>query len=136
MEFGFKKKYTSLDSCTILRTILGDNPEQERQARALILSGRNFYIDDVAIMECIYVLTKKSFKRPEITDFIQTFLSNPMVHYNKTFFDPIFKDYVAHPSLSFDDLVLAARIEEKGYAPLFTFDQKFARQSKTATLIK
>ena len=66
---------------------------------------------------------------------IRDFLSNPSIHYYKDFFDPIFQDYISHPSLSFDDLVLAARVEENGYTPLYTFDQKFARQSKVAKLV-
>ena len=55
--------------------------------------------------------------------------------YNKKLFEPIFKDYLARPSLSFDDLVLAARATETGCTPLYTFDKKFARQSKVAELV-
>ena len=135
MELGFKKKYASLDSCAILRTMLGDNSEQEKRIRRLILSGQLFYVDDVAIMECVYVLTKEGCARSEIAELLQCFLSNPMIYYARAFFAQIFKDYVSHPSLSFDDLVLAARVEEKGCVPLWTFDKKLAHQSKIAKLV-
>ena len=135
MDFGFKKKYVSLDSCVILRIMLRDNLEQTERAKALILGSQNFYVDDVAIIECVYVLEKKHYTRVEIAEFIQSFLLNPMIFHDNSIFDGIFEKYVFHPSLSFEDLVLASRNERHGYAPLWTFDQKFARQSKVAKLV-
>lgn len=128
-------KYASLDSNFILRFILIDNQAQLKRAVDLLANGGEYYVDDVAIMECIYVMTKSGYDRKAIASDIQDFLLNPMIHYNKAFFSPIFKDYVSHPSLSFDDLVLAARVEEKGRVPLWTFDKKFAHQSKIAKLV-
>lgn len=116
--------------------ILKDNLEQMEQVRALLLSNRNFYVDDVVIMECVYVLTKEGYPRSEIADYLQTFLLNPMVTYAKSFFDPIFKSYVSHPSLSFEDLLIAAHAEQKSFLPLYTFDKKLASQTETAELIK
>lgn len=128
-------KYASLDSNFVLRFILVDNQSQLESAINLLASGGEYYVDDVAIMECVYVMTKKGYNRKAIISDIQDFLINPMIHYNRAFFTPVFKDYVSHPSLSFDDLVLAARVEEKGCAPLWTFDKKFAHQSKIAKLV-
>lgn len=135
MGLNFKRRYSSLDSCVILRIMLRDNSEQEDHAKMLLLSGQNFYVDDVAIIECVYVLTKKGYTRVEIAEFLQSFLSNPMIEYNKVVFDSIFGKYVSHPSLSFEDLAIAAHAEQKGHIPLYTFDKKFAHQSKIAKLV-
>lgn len=115
--------------------MLRDNSEQENRAKMLLLSGQNFYVDDVAIIECVYVLTKKGYTRVEISEFLQSFLLNPMIEYNKVVFDSIFEKYVLHPSLSFEDLAIAAHAEQKGHTPLYTFDKKFAHQSKITKLV-
>ncbi|MBR3252749.1 PIN domain-containing protein [Candidatus Saccharibacteria bacterium] len=130
-----KSKYTSLDTSFILRFVLLDNQPQLIRAKEMLINGGEYYVDGVAIMECVYVMTKNGFSRKEMIGDIRDFLLNPSIHYHKDFFDPIFQDYISHPSLSFDDLVLAARVEEKGYTPLYTFDQKFAHQSKVAKLV-
>lgn len=136
MELSFRKrKYDSIDSCIILRTIIGDIPEQKKTANDLLLNGADYYVDEVAIMECVHVLTKMQATRTEITSDLQIFLSNPMIHYDKSFFEQVFKNYVKHPALSFDDCVLDAKIKQKGYEPLWTFDRKFAHQSSTARLL-
>ena len=136
MELSFrKKKYQSIDSCIILRMIRGDIPEQRQLARSLLLNGMDYYVDEVAIMGCVHVLTKYRCTRIKIVSDLQLFLSNSMIHYNKSFFDPVFDNYIKHPSLSFDDCVLDARIEQKGHEPLWTFDRKFARQSSSTHLL-
>ena len=135
MEFSFNRKYDFIDSCLILRMFLRDIPEQVKQVRRLFLSNQKFYVDDVAIMETVHVLTREHYDRTEIIDFLQTFLSNTMFVYNKTIFDPVFETYKTHPSLSLDDCVLAARAEQQKCRTLWTFDQKFAHQSKIAKLV-
>lgn len=129
-------KCSSIDSCVILRIIQGDIPKQARQAKWLLLGGQDFYVDDVAIMEVVHVLTREHRARAEIAEALLTFLNNPMIIYDKEFFAPIFAQYATHPSLSFDDCVLAARAEAKGYTPLYTFDHKLAHQSPIAKLVE
>ena len=101
----------------------------------LLLNGDTYYVDDVAIMEAVHVQTREGKSRAAIINSLRVFLANSMIVYNKKLFEPIFKDYLARPSLSFDDLVLAARAAETGRTPLYTFDKKFARQSKVAELV-
>ncbi len=127
---------TGIDSCIILRLILGDNLEQRELVQNLILGGGYFYIDDVAIMEVVHVLDKLHCSRPNIAMSIKSLLENTAFICNKDFFSPIFEQFVKSPSLSFDDLVLAANIEQRGIATLWTFDRKFAHQSKTARLLE
>ena len=135
MDLKFRKKYASLDSCIALRIILGDIPEQRKFALDLLLNGGSYYMDDTAIIEVTYVLRKGHISRVDIIENLKLFLANPMVHYNKSFFKDIFCDYLSHPSLSMEDLVLAKRATETGCTPLYTFDKKFARQSKAAELV-
>ena len=101
----------------------------------LLLSGRDFYVDDVVIMEVIYVLTKEKMRREKILDNLLTLLDNPMMIYDKRFFAGVFERYATHPSLSFDDCVLEARIAMRRKEPLWTFDRKFANQSEAAKLL-
>jgi len=135
MDLKFRRKYASLDSCIALRIIQGNIPEQRKSALALLLNGGDYYMDDVAIMEVTYVLQKDHVRRKDIIENLEIFLSNPMIHYNKAFFKDIFRDYLSHPALSMEDLVLAKRAEASDRTPLYTFDQKLARQSKFAKLV-
>ena len=122
---------TSLDSCVLLRIILRDNQAQYNKAMDLLLGGGDFYVDDVVIMEMVYVLTREKMSRVEIINNITTLLDNPMIIYDKMFFAGVFEEYGSHPSLSFDDCILEARIAMKRKEPLWTFDRKFANQSST-----
>lgn len=128
-------KHASLDSSVILRFTLVDNQSQLQHAKRMLAGGGEYYVDGVAIMECVYVMTKNGYQHETIAKDIQDFLMNPMIHYDERFFNPIFEEYSSHPSLSFDDCVLAARTEQKGYSALYTFDKKFAHQSKIAKLV-
>jgi predicted nucleic acid-binding protein len=58
------------------------------------------------------------------------------MHTNATLMKRVFKLYMAHPQLSFTDCCLAAHAEVDDAKPLWTFDQKLAKQSDgTAQLI-
>ena len=135
MDTKYNFKIEAVDSCVILRVLEGDIPEQKEKALELFLSGRNFYVDETAVTEIVYVMGKDGYGREEVAEKIKILLNNPMFIYDRRFFEPIFEDYVTHPSLSFEDLVIAERAEEKGCQPLWTFDKKLARQAKVAKLL-
>lgn len=132
---GSESRITSIDSCILLRIILRNNLEQTQKAVSLLLSGGDFYVDDVVIMEVVYVLTKEKMRRSKILDNLVTLLDNPMIIYDKAFFAGVFERYATHPSLSFDDCVLEAKVAMKRKKPLWTFDKKFANQSDVAKLL-
>lgn len=136
MELNFRKKYDYLDTCIILRIILGDIPEQKKRAIELLLSGKTFYVDGVAIMEAAHVMARDHYSRTDIVENLKEFLSNTMIEYDKTLFDKALEDYKNHPSLSLDDCVLAARASGQDGSTVWTFDKKFANQSEVATLVK
>lgn len=129
-------KIEAVDSCVLLRYLERDNAKQEQLARNLFLSGVDLYVSEVVICEVVYVMEKDHYSRESIAENFSLLLSSPMFIYDKKFFDPIFKDYVKHPSLSFEDLVIAKYAEKKKCIPLWTFDKKFANQSKVAKLLK
>ena len=124
--------YSSLDSNVLLRIILNDIPEQRNKAVDLLLSGRDFYVDDIAILETAYVLKKLGWGHEEIVGALETLLGNPMIKYNKAFFAQVFELYREHPSLSLDDCCLNFRVAAKGCSELWTFDKKFANQVPVA----
>ena len=128
-------KYASVDTCILVRLMIHDIPSQYDLALDLILNGQSFYVDPAVISESVYVLTKLGKARKDIAGGIQTLLSNEVFIYDRELYGHIFERYLTHPSLSFDDCVLEARAEAKGYTPLWTFDQKFAHQSETARLL-
>ena len=135
MAFTQLPKIEAIDSCLILRILRNDIPEQSKMATKLLLSGRDFYVSEAVIYEVIYVMRKHKCGRASTIDRLTTLLHNSMFVYDRKFFDPLFTDYVNHPSLSFEDLVIAKRAEEKGAVPVWTFDRKFAKQSKVAKLL-
>ena len=96
---------------------------------------RDLYVDDVVIMEIVYVLVKDKMSRAKIVENIRLLLNNPVFIWDRMFFDPIFDNFLKHPSLSFDDCILDARIAMKRRAPLWTFDRKFANQSNVARIV-
>ncbi|MBQ2659514.1 PIN domain-containing protein [Candidatus Saccharibacteria bacterium] len=128
-------KDSSVDSCVLLRIIQRNNAEQFKKATELLLSGRDLYVDDVVIMEIVYVLVKDKMSRAKIVENIRLLLNNPVFIWDRMFFDPIFDNFLKHPSLSFDDCILDARIAMKRRAPLWTFDRKFANQSNVARIV-
>ncbi|MBQ9180599.1 hypothetical protein IJ135_00675 [Candidatus Saccharibacteria bacterium] len=135
MESKSENGVCAIDSCIILRFILRDVPEQVANVRSLLLDGHDYYVDDAVISECIHVMTREHRKRDYIVDDMLSLLRNSLFIWNRDFFEPVFKEYLEHPSLSFDDIVIAHRVESLGYAPLWTFDRKLAAQSPVARLL-
>ena len=135
MAFTLLPRIEAIDSCLILRMLRNDLPEQSKKATELLLSGKDFYVSEAVISEVIYVMKKNNCKRSSTIDRLTTLLHNAMFVYDKKFFDPLFVEYVNHPSLSFEDLVIAKRAEEKNSVPLWTFDKKFAKQMEVARLL-
>ena len=129
-------RYSSIDSCVLLRIALQDNVEQLRAATRMLLNGGIYFVDDVVIMETVYVLTKDGMRRTRIAQLVQEILRNPVLQYDKQFFDRVFKRYKNNPSLSFDDCCLVERTLDNGHAPLWTFDKKLANQAEVAERIK
>lgn len=130
-----ESRCASVDTCILLRIIVNDIPEQHKKAVDLLLSGQSFYVDQAVISEAVYVQQKLDYSREEITEGLQTLLHNDVFVYDREFYDSIFEEYLSHPSLSFEDCIIAARANIHGHTPLWTFDRKLAGQSPIARLL-
>ena len=93
-------------------------------------------LQKLRISEFIYVLERqKQTVRNDIVKFVSFFLDGDMFVMNARIAD-ILPFYLVHPKLSFNDCYLAAKATENNAEPLWTLDQKLARQSKSARLFK
>lgn len=121
----------SLDTNAVLRLILNDIPQQSTAVKTMLSdSGGSYVVADLAIVEVEYALrTHYGFNREQINDTLGNVLQHPSVNTNLTLMKKVFEVYVSHPQLSFTDCCLAAHAEVDGAKPLWTFDQKLAKQS-------
>ena len=125
----------SRDANAILRLILNDIPEQSVAVKTMLGNSPGSYVvTDLAIVEVEYALrTHYGFNREQVNDTLGDVLQHPSIITNLTLMKKVFEVYVSHPQLSFSDCCLAAHAEVDGAKPLWTFDQKLAKQSADNT---
>ena len=124
-------KRMSLDTNVILRLILNDVPEQAEKAKELLSApGAYFYVSDQVVTEVAFVLggPRYGFSRSMVVRGLNAVLNGERMEYNEPVFTKVFFDYLTHPKLSFNDCYIARTMEQMGRTPLWTFDQKFAKQ--------
>lgn len=129
----------SLDTNILMRLILQDVEDHYERALNLITSPRCiFYVPDQVILEVVFNLTRREFKmlRSEVITKLEQVLTYPRLDYDKEIFDKVFKAFLAHPKLSLTDCYLAVKIEKAERTPLWTFDEKLAKQMKGAELVE
>lgn len=130
-------KFESLDTSIMARLVLGDDEKAVRRISEYLAErpDRKFVIDDVAFSELIYVLEKlRHFSRKDIAAGVEPFLKDyPFV--TNALLDKVLPFYVKHPKLSFNDCYLAFKAEEGKNVPLWTLDQKLAKQAPAAELM-
>ncbi len=128
----------SLDANALLRLIVNDIPAQAAAVAVLMNNPRNMYaVSDLAIVEVEYALrTHYGFNREQIQETLGNLVGHSSIQVNTAFMQRVFQMYTTHPQLSFTDCCLTAHAETDSAKPLWTFDQKLARQSGgTAQLI-
>lgn len=129
----------SLDTNALLRLILNDIPAQSAAVAAMLSDPQNIYVvTDLAVVEVEYALRSHyGFDRHQVNNTLGALLQHPSIKTNLTLMKKVFTLYLAHPQLSFTDCCLAVHAEVDSAKPLWTFDQKLARQSAgTAQLIE
>ena len=121
----------SLDANAVLRLIVNDIPAQAAAVMALVSAPQStFAVSDLAVVEVEYALRNHyGFSREQIQDTLGNLLAHPSVQANTDLMQRVFALYTAHPGLSFIDCCLAAHAEVDIATPLWTFDQKLAKQS-------
>lgn len=127
----------SLDTNIVLRLLVHDVPEQTRQAAALLdhTTGQ-LAVADLVFVESVHVLERYyQIERSRIRTLLSEFMRLEKLNCNRVMLDKALIPFVAHPALSFEDCCLAAYAELNGALPLYTFDQKLARQIEGAELV-
>ncbi len=118
----------SLDANVALRLLLGDVPEQRKQARKLLTRGE-FQLPDVAVVEMAYVLTAGyKLTRERASVLLGGLMAQSMI-LSSPYWEATFELWTQRPKLSLEDCLLATQAEAVAKAPLWTFDRKLANQS-------
>lgn len=129
------RKRESLDTNVILRIMLMDVAEQCLKIQDLIMrQGYVYDVSDLAITESVFVM-QRDCTRVEIVNNIKKLFEIPGINANFNLFERVFPMYLEHPKLSFNDCCLAVYAELNEAEPLWTFDQKLAKQIPTAKLV-
>lgn len=124
----------SLDANALLRLILNDALAQAAAVAALVSNSQHRYaVSDPAVVEVEYALqTHSGFSRQQIQDTLGNLVPYLSIQASEALMRRTFTVYTAHPQLSFTDCCLAAYAEADNAKPLWTFDQKLAKQSDGA----
>lgn len=126
----------SLDTNVLLRWLIQDVPEQTAQVDDLLARGGRFRVDDVAIVETVFVLERvMKLSRRTVGDSLEVLISTACLDFDRRLWNEIAQGYVAHPKVSVAEIFLALRARDGGAAPLLTFDQKLAGQVDGAALL-
>ncbi|CAN5741829.1 hypothetical protein BH24ACI3_BH24ACI3_08370 [soil metagenome] len=112
----------SLNANVVLRSLLGDIPEQSRKADEVI-TGSQCYISDVIFTEVVFALEKlMEVSRSDIFKIMTKFLAFPNVRSNEKVLNGALELYAQSRKLSFADCYAAVEAENSG-AVLLTFDK-------------
>lgn len=126
----------SIDTNVLLRWLLGDLPEQAARADVLVASGEQLVVDDVALIEVVFVLERVlRLTRASVVEAVLTVLSAAVFDLDRDRWRAVTDEYLAHPKLSVADIYLARRARERDATPLYTFDAKLAAQLDAARLV-
>lgn len=125
----------TIDTNILMRVILNDVPTLTDKAIHLLAdTSKTFIIPDVVFCEIVHVMNRSlGYERADLTREIATVLSAFYnLNYDLHIITEVFNDYVAHPALSFEDCYLAYYATKVKATPLWTFDQKLAKETTVA----
>ena len=127
----------SLDTSALVQLVTRQTPAlADRIMQKIERSKKQFAIADAAIIELVFVLEKvKAMHRKDIVTVIDMLTSQKVFNFNRVLFAEAMPMYQKYPALSIQDCCLAAYANLTDARPLWTFDQKLAKQSPYAELI-
>ena len=126
----------SLDANVLLRFALGDVPEQQARAAALLARNVTYRVFDPIWVEVEFALDRHyQLSRAEISDVICSLAAIELISVDVNFLTGVCDLYVRYPKLSFVDCLVASRAQQLDAAPLRTFDAKLAKQHESAALV-
>jgi predicted nucleic-acid-binding protein len=127
----------SLDTNCLLRWLLSDVSEQAEQVNRLLSGSQNFVVEDAAIIELVFVLEKvQKISRPAIHKALLAIMAQGNIKCNRAVFSETMNLYTAHPKLSVVDCYLSVTTHHTKNTPLFTFDEKLAKQAPNTKLLQ
>ena len=128
---------SSLDTNVLLRFAMKDEPQHFVRARALLgQAGAVHMVADAVWVELAFALEYHyHLDRGAVADVVTTLLGIPSLHTNRAVIEATCLVFVGHPKLSFADCYVASFASQSGAAPLYTFDEKLARQHADAVLV-
>ena len=119
-----------LDTNVLLDWLLDRHPERSRQIDTLFSTSRELYVPDAIVVEVAFALEKHyGLSRATVANNISQLLSEPVINCNRTLFNPVIADYLAHPAWSFLDCCLLQYAELQQVSPVWTYDKKLINQS-------
>ncbi|MCL2594603.1 MAG: PIN domain-containing protein [Promicromonosporaceae bacterium] len=123
------------DTNIILRWMLDDVPELTDAADRVLTQSQRCVVPNVAIIEAVYVLERvMRLPRATIVQLVEALLAEANIDAEREIWKVALADYESHPKLSAADTFLAAAADRAGRVPLYTFDQKLAKQNRVAQL--
>lgn len=127
----------SLDANVLLRLLLNDVSNQHAAAKNLFQNASGqFAVADTAMIEVAFVLERYyKFARADIAEAVEGLMSLTEINCNRVLFEKALPLFVKNPSLSFEDCCLAIYAELNNAKPLWTFDEKLAKQAPSARLV-
>jgi predicted nucleic-acid-binding protein len=126
----------SLDTNCLLRWLLDDVPSQTEQVIALLDSRRIFVIEDAVFIETVFVLEKvKKISRPTVQQAVLSIIGRSNIKCSRELFTETMEIYVNHSKLSMVDCYLSVKARQSANIPLFTFDEKLAKQVAQVELV-
>ena len=126
----------SADTNILLRWVLNDLPDQAAAADTLLRNEDGCRIEDVAINEMVFVLEKVyGFEHQLVAGFVRSLIALGQVDCDRVLFSNALRMYEKYAQLSFADCYLAAKANQSGNRPLYTFDKQLAKKAEPAELL-
>ncbi len=120
----------SLDTNVVLRLVMADVPDLHQRARDLVASpGARFEVSDYVFVELVFVLDRHyGLDRQQISATVEGLLELDNLDCHESLLRAALDQWRTHPSLSFEDCLMAEHALSRGATPLWTFDHKLALQ--------
>jgi predicted nucleic-acid-binding protein len=126
----------SLDANCLVRLVVADVPDQATRVEALLDSGERYWVDDLALIESVFVWESLyKLERETIAQAVGRILGVAAIDTDRALWTEAVHHYRLRPKLSIMDILLALRARRRDALPLLTFDHKLAHQMSEAELL-
>ena len=126
----------TLEANLILRWLLDDVPTQTEAVDLLFAQSTELVAPDVVLIEVVFVLERvMRISRPAISEGLHALMGRANIKMDRSLWTEVLNHYDQLPKLSIADIFLALQAEDRGEAPLLTFDKKLEGQMTSAELL-